>query len=65
MQSKEQKLMDFWSASVKTVLLINIEFVIAFGGKMWEAVKTWVILESGNAHSGILALKHKMVCLTV
>lgn len=49
--------MDFWNGSVKTVLLINIEFVIAFGGKVWEAMKTWVILESGNAHSEILALK--------
>lgn len=48
--------MDFWSGSVKTVLLINIEFVIAFG-KMWEAVKTWVILESGNVHSEIFKTK--------
>lgn len=40
MQSKVQRLMDFWSGSVKTVLLINIEFVTAFGGKMWETMKT-------------------------
>lgn len=49
--------MDFWSGSVKTVLLINIELVIAFGGKMWEAVKTWVILESGSAHGEIFKTK--------
>lgn len=65
MKSKEQRLMDFWSGSVEIVLLINIEFVIAFGGKIWEAVKTWVILESGNAHTGLLALKQKMVYLSV
>lgn len=53
--------MDFWSGSVKIMLLINIELVVAFGGKMWEAMKTRVILESGNAHSEILALKQEMV----
>lgn len=51
--------MDFLRGSVKIVLLINIKFVIVFGGKLWEAVKTWVILESGNAHSEILGLNQK------
>lgn len=51
--------MDFWSGSAKTALLISTEWVIAFGSKMQAAMKTWVILKSGNAHSEILALKQK------
>lgn len=57
--------MDFWSGSVKIVLLINTEFVIAFGGKMGEAMKIWVVLEKGNAHSEIWVLKQETVSLTV
>lgn len=57
--------MDFWSGSVKIVLLISTEFVIAFGGKMWEAMKIWVVLEKGNAHSEIWVLKQETVSLTV
>lgn len=34
MQSKDERLMDFWSGSAKTALLVSMERVIARGGKM-------------------------------